>query len=216
MRATTFEFRYQAALHYLLVALAFAMYLFDPDDIVWLFVRDGAHPRLMERLLFAVATVFIGAGAALRTWAKARSASSPPTRVSGILYTEYSDLVGRLLFTCGVAFLAPFWGAILLGAGEAVLVFRLIRRDHALRATVLSSDLDAAQSPYARQPDPNTRAHAWEAAIRSESAKWGMFITMIVFTLLLQDRLAEVLAIISLFVWGFLNCGTRQGTPLKQ
>jgi hypothetical protein len=45
----------------------------------------------------------------------------------------------------------------------------------------------------------------WKRAFRQESAKWGLFLTMIVFTVLLVDRIAEILALASLLLWLLLN-----------
>jgi hypothetical protein len=44
--------------------------------------------------------------------------------------------------------------------------------------------------------------------MREESAKWGIFLTMVVFTSLLIDRVAELLAVASLLVWAALNYST--------
>jgi hypothetical protein len=45
----------------------------------------------------------------------------------------------------------------------------------------------------------------WKKAFRREPAKWGLFLTMIIFTVLLVDRVAEVLALASLGFWVLLN-----------
>ncbi len=59
MRATRFEFRHQTLLHLLVVGLSLVTYLADPDDIVWVFVRNHSDsaswlalnipPRLRSR-----------------------------------------------------------------------------------------------------------------------------------------------------------------------
>jgi len=45
----------------------------------------------------------------------------------------------------------------------------------------------------------------WKRAFRQESAKWGLFPTMLIFTVLLVDRVAEILALASLLLWLLLN-----------
>jgi hypothetical protein len=65
MNATEFEARHQALLYFLLITAAFLTYLLRPDDVVWAWVKESAQNRLFERSLFALATIFIGAGAAL-------------------------------------------------------------------------------------------------------------------------------------------------------
>jgi hypothetical protein len=67
MSATGFEVRHQTLLHLLIVSLAFLTYLFTPDDVVWAFVKHSTHTRLLERSLFAVATLLIGTGAGICT-----------------------------------------------------------------------------------------------------------------------------------------------------
>ena len=71
MTATDFEVRHQTLIHLLIVGVAFLTYLIDRDDIVWALVQGQTHPRLFERLLFALATLLIGVSTALRTWAGA-------------------------------------------------------------------------------------------------------------------------------------------------
>lgn len=212
MRATDFEYRHQTVLHLSLVAAAFLTYLFDPDDIVWAFVRHQSQPRLFERALFAAATLLIGAGATLRTWAQAHSAQSIP----GVMpiscegpyrYLRYPALGGSLLFTIGLAFLAPFWGFVLLVAGEAILVLRLIQREKHLRSLTSIDSSNEEKPPTVQRYVLPAGSPAWRRALRLESGKWGLFLTMIVFTALLQDRVAEMLAMISLLVWLALNYG---------
>jgi hypothetical protein len=45
----------------------------------------------------------------------------------------------------------------------------------------------------------------WKQALRQESAKWGLFLTMIIFTVLLVDRVAEILAVASPLLWLLLK-----------
>lgn len=201
MNATEFEFRDQTLLHLVVVGAAFATYLADPVDIVWAVVEHRPDARLLEHLCFASATVLIGAGAWLRTSAFA----SEPIRLENSESRENNErgegskrglglrpsgYIGSVLFSVGVASLAPLPGAVILVLGESVLALRLI-----LLERTFSGDRDAsAESPS-----------SWVGAVREESAKWGIFVTMIVFTWLLIDRVAEFMAIASLIVWAVLN-----------
>ena len=67
MKATGFEYRHQTLVHMAILAVAFATYLFDPDDVVWRFVKDSSTPRELEHAAFFVATVLIGVGAEQRS-----------------------------------------------------------------------------------------------------------------------------------------------------
>ena len=137
MKATDFELRHQTPVHLTLVTAAFLTYLVDPDDMVWKLVRGEPHARLLERLLFAVATVLIGTGSWLRTRALVEGGSElsgQPTRREGFSRVlTYPQHLGNLLFSIGLASLAPLWGFVLLAAGETVLVIRLIGREEAIR-----------------------------------------------------------------------------------
>jgi hypothetical protein len=191
-KATQFEYRHQLLMHILVVAAAWLTYLANPTDVVWALVQHRTHARALEQLLFAIATLLIGSGAALRTWAGACDSSK---RRSGSLrrHPNYARYAGSLLFSIGLASLVPLPGFIILVAGEAVLVLRLALLERSFDAMPGSADLPA-----------------WSLsnALRAESAKWGIFVTMIVFTLLLIDRVADVLVLASLAVWAVLNRGS--------
>jgi hypothetical protein len=217
MKATDFEFRHQTLVPLTLVTAAFLTYLLDPDDIAWKLVRGEPRARLLERLLFLVATVLIGAGSWLRTWALVESGSELaglPTRREGFSRVlAYPQHLGNLLFSIGLASLAPLWGFVLITAGETVVVIRLIGRAEAIReqeagATELRPSVagEVATAQSFLQPNRLARGRsAWAKAIRQEAGKWGLFVTMIVFTLLLRDRVAEVLAVLSFATWAVLN-----------
>ena len=204
MTATDFEQRHQALVHMLVVAIAFSTYAFDRDDIVWVVVRGLAHPHPWERFLFAVATLLIGGGTALRTFAHVYP------KVCGIgpyRYLDHPHQLGNLLFSIGLASLAPFAGFVFLSLAEGLVFLRLIRRRQELSQP-------APQDLQAKIFENLQNSARWGKAVSVEAAKWGIFLTMVIFTIALRDRLAEVLAIASLVVWAALNCGSfRTLTP---
>ena len=209
MEATEFELQHQTLLRLLLVTLAFLTYLVQPDDVVWALVKDSAHNRLLERDLFAVATLLIGAGAGICTWARAHSATEF-NLISGARSTEenrhdgYHGHIGNLLYSVGLGSLAPLSGFIILVVGQAFLSFRLIQRfkSHSwnIRSQQEQTTVHASVTTLASGTSPN-----WSLAIRHEAAKWGILVTMIVFTISLVDRVVEILAVASFLVWLFLN-----------
>jgi protein-S-isoprenylcysteine O-methyltransferase Ste14 len=217
MRASEWEYRHQRLVHLLIVGVSFLTYLVERDDIVWALVRGRDDARLLERLLFAVATILIGTGAALITWAGAHAAPPgsrrrPPfLRTGPYRYLRYPQHEGTLLFAAGLGLLAPLWGFIVLLVGEAVAVSRLIGLERYMNRTESAGPVwpNVAQAVLSGGAFWEM-APLWSNAFRRESAKWGMFLTMIVFTALLQDRVAEILAVVSLLVWAFLNCGSFQ------
>jgi len=203
MKATDFEYRHQTPVHLLIVAASFLTYFLDRSDIVWALVRGQAHPEFLERLLFAIATMLIGVSTAMRTWALAYPGSSFPGHASQrrhgpYRYLGYPQQLGNLLFSIGLGFLAPLLGFVLLVVGEAIIFLRLVGREKEL--TLLGMSQPSPSQPLFRL------GPMWGNAFRQESAKWGVFLTMIVFTALLRDRVAEVLAAVSIAVWALLNC----------
>lgn len=205
-RATDFEQRHQTLLHLMVVGAAFLTYAFQPDDIVWAFVKHHTIYRsLLERVVFGTGALMVLCSAALETWAHAYRFSSADTQrlVAKRSSPPLMDLVlfGRLLFALGIGLLAPISGTIILLAGEVGLVIRLFARSHS-DATL---DADASSSlAYGYFRFKGLSAHWWKA-VRTEASKWGLAVTMMVFTFTLRDRIAEVLAGASFLLWFILN-----------
>jgi len=203
MKATNFEYRHQTLVHLLIVSVAFCTYLVDRDDIVWVLVRGQPHPQILERFLFAIATLLMGAAAVICTRARAYSETSNPGHAWSL---HHPQQLGNFLFFIGLGFLMPLPGFIVLVLGGAIVFLRLILRRREL--------LDTNQ-PLA-SPEPSSgRESGWGKAFRQESAKWGLFLTMIVFTVLLIDRVAEVLAVTSVVVWVLLNVGPARASASR-
>jgi hypothetical protein len=183
MQATDFEYRHQTLLHLLVVGLAVSMYFFSRDDIVWALVRDHSNNRLLEQVAFAVGTLVLLSCAGLETWANAH-----PQPV--VL------LLSRLLYALVVGLLVPLGGKIMIVGGEALLVIRLYRRD---RAGADGLRVGRAEG-------------AWGEAFRRVASKWGLAASMIVFTLTLKDRVAEIGGGISFLIWLALNFSRLVGS----
>lgn len=208
MKATNFEIRHQALLHLLVVTAAFLTYFIQRDDIVWAGIKDSPQNRLLERSLFALATLLIGAGAGICSWERMHpkfsvvGSSATHGSVEVYSYLSYPRYAGSLLYSVGLGSLAPPLGFVILVAGEALLGFRLLRARGVFKLAEPSS---LPQS-----------ASGWGLAIRREAGKWGLFVTMIVFTILLVDRVAEILAVASLFVWLVLNWSQLHRLPVGE
>jgi protein-S-isoprenylcysteine O-methyltransferase Ste14 len=218
MKATDFEYRHQVLLHLLVVGMAFLTYAFQPDDIVWALVkRHGADRALLERLIFGIGALMAAGSAMLLTWA---SAYRNPASTDGVSFLScdgpYRHLqhplhLGRLLFALGIGMLAPAWGTLVLLMGETFLVMRLIARGD--EGTEPESEFlrqYRARVPRfwpARHPyfPPQGLGADWKQAVCEQASKWGLAATMVVFTLTLQDRLAETLAGLSFLLWAALN-----------
>ena len=110
--------------------------------------------------------------------------------------------MGEWLYAIGLAALLPLWGCLLLITGESIRIVRL-----SLRSQQLPPDDDHAD----RGPD-----RPWLLAIRRESVKWGIFGTMIIFSICLIDRVADYGILASLLVWALLNVPIHRIRPGKR
>jgi hypothetical protein len=197
MKATEFEFRHQTLIRQSLMAAAVASYVFDREDIVWRFIKGSPARRELEHVFFLVASLLIGAAAALCTLASAfdlreQAVGCPPGTVK--TRGRWMQYLGDFLYAVGFASLEPLWGFVLLVGGEVVRILRLIRRPQ-----------DEAELLVAPAAAPQVSAPDWSGAFRRQAAKWGIFVSMIIFTITLTDRLVEILACASGLVWAILN-----------
>lgn len=205
MKATDFEVRNKTLLHLLVVGAAFGMYAFQPDDIVWAAVKGHAERILLERIVFAAGTLLIFFSATVDTWARlgwhaASDKSSTQDFGTGNPNSRYLLYVGRLVFALGIGLLAPAIGTAVLLIGEAILVSRLLLREQEIGI------LDSQVAPNrVSLPGSQQRGRFWVEALRREASKWGLAVTMVVFTYTLKDRLAELLAAVSFLLWAALN-----------
>ena len=143
-RATEFEYGHQTLLSQLLIAAGLATYLFDPEDVVWRFIKDQPGRRELEHAIFFFATVLIGGAAVLCTRARAQETNGGDRRVSRRYRT------GEFLYATGLGTLMPLAGFVILVAGQAIRILRL-----------------------AEPPDHANRP-SWTRAMRGEAAKWGL------------------------------------------
>jgi hypothetical protein len=178
MKASDFEYRHRTLLHLLVVGLAVATYFVSRDDIVWSLVRDHSNNRFLEQVAFGVGTLMLIGCAVLETWANAY--------VQPVVL-----LLSRLLFALVVGLLVPIAGTIVIVGGEALLGFRLYVRDR-----------DSAGADGSRVRGAGARRGE---AFRRAASKWGLAASMIVFTVTLKDRVAEIGSGISFLIWLALN-----------
>jgi protein-S-isoprenylcysteine O-methyltransferase Ste14 len=215
MKATYFEYHHQTLLHLLLVGLAVATYFLDQDDIVWASVRHHTNSAFLEQVAFGVGTLILLICAALETWASAYPLPAVPSFGHVIScdgpyrYLQYPLLLSRLLFALVLGLLVPLPGTILLIGGEALLAFRLVVRDRDSLGADRWQEYRAAvplmiPALHPRFPLRGVEA-SWGEAFRWAASKWGLTASMIVFTLTLRDRIAEIGGGISFLIWLALN-----------
>jgi len=203
MMASEFEYRHQTLIHQLVVAAALFTYLFDPEDIVWRFVKDSASSRSLERALFIAATIAIALGAATLTWARAHGKPESSTRHASNRSPDRPLFLGDLLYALGIATLFPLSGFIVLVLGELLRVYRLhgFANHPSQRVEPQPVPTPAPVAPT----HPNASNPSWAKAIQKEAGKWGVLLTMIVFVITLTDRFAEYLIAAGFLVGLLLN-----------
>ena len=200
MKASDFEYRHKKLVHQLIVGAAFLTYLIDRQDVVWRFVKDSATPHRLERFVFILATLLIALGAGICTRARVDRSRKGSTSSEPHLARCHPPYLGELCYAIGLGSLVPVGGFAILVGGEALRVFRLIRRDAQNSREVPLSAPRSLARPGAEQTH-----RGWGKAFRREAVKWGILVTMIVFVITLKDRYAEFLAVGSFLVGTFLN-----------
>ena len=215
MRATSFEYRYQTLLHLLLIGVALLAYVINPDDVVWALVRHHSNRALLERIVFGSGALIILSSALLETWAVAYSHPGVKS-VEPLLtcdrpyrYVQYPLGLSRLLLAIALGLLIPLSGAIILVIGETVLVLRLVIHDD---ESVTAEHLQRYRFrvprllPSRQSRFPHCGAEGkWGEGFRRAASKWGLGASMIVFSLTLQDRIAEIGSVLSFLTWLALN-----------
>lgn len=183
MRATEFERHHPRFLHLPIIGAAAATYLVDPEDIVWRLIAGSPSRILLEHVVFSFATILIGAGAVLCT--RTRPDTTQPFRQAAGPY-----LLGEWLYAMGLATLLPLLGCLLLITAESLRIARLALSDQ---------NLPAIARP---QRDSSDR---YTTAFHYEFVKWGIFVSMIAFSICLIDRVADIGITTSIAIWSLLN-----------
>jgi protein-S-isoprenylcysteine O-methyltransferase Ste14 len=221
VKATEFEFRHRSILNLIHFWIAFQLYSVDRINIVWAFVHwNDPHGDFIARIVFGFAAILLGLAATVRTWAAAYlrsevvhdTAMHTETLVADGPYRHVRNplYLGTFLMSVGLGFLASRSGFVVLAVGAAIRILRLIAREEA--------ELEKQQGERFREfcrrvpkivpsfgPSiPAARLKPrWGQAFRGEAFMWGFFLTMVAFTITLQDRVAEVLAGVTLALWFF-------------
>ena len=165
-----------------IVAISFSTYLFDGDNIVRRYIRESPASRQWEYFIFSLATLLVGAGAALCTWGQANSMPTMPgaqiPRDGPNPFSRYPNQIGDLLFAIEIATLAPLRGAVILVIGEALRNVRLILHLRENKSSpVLAGNGAFFSRAFSDSVQPvDTRSSAlnpdWRMTFRHEAARW--------------------------------------------
>jgi hypothetical protein len=142
-------------------------YLISRDDVVWHFIRTAPRARALEHTFFGIAAALLGIALLLRVKADAR------------------PVTAGILQAMGIGSLLPLPGFLLLVLGEAIT--GLILRDR--HAT--------ADDPGGEGEDPRgareLHAFRWRDALTTYPGLCCAFLSMVIFSAVLIDRVADVL-----------------------
>jgi hypothetical protein len=120
--------------------------------------------------------------------------------------------LGDLLYAIGLASLAPMWGSVLLIGGESIRILRVTRHESALSNDRKSVDHRSARATNGTSDEP---APHWGPAFRLQVTKWGVVLTMIVFTITLIDRVADYGIVASVLAWLPMNLPFNGGEATR-
>jgi hypothetical protein len=161
----------------LLVAGLFT-YLIFPDDVVWHFVKMSAHPRLLEHVFFGIAASMLGLSLLLELAASAQ-AEAQDAQDSHCTRATLS----RLLQAIGIGSLLPLPGFLLLVIGDVVVSLSL-HRGHRTAG-------DVKPGMYVHRAPWTLRA--WRNTLATHIGLCLAFLSMAAFSIVLIDRVADVL-----------------------
>lgn len=164
-------------IHSFLLFAAWLTYFADPVDIVWRFIRFSPHARFLEHVIFGSAAAAIGLGLLLGSWRTDRDYRPEGWDSKRVRLR----CAGEILHGVGIATLLPVSGCVLLVAGETLRSLRYAR-------------LKIQVAHYCSGKPAITRlAWSWKGLLLSQVFAWCAFASMLVFSLVLVDRVADVL-----------------------
>lgn len=162
-------------------------YFVSPDDVVWQFIKTSANARLLEHGIFGVAAAVLGIALLL----KMKISVDAKQQDTG--HTSHARaVVASLLQAIGIGSLLPLPGFLLLVFGD-LGVSTLLYRQHPI-----------AEEPQIKLSSRTVRgthqAFRWRDSLVTHMGLCCAFISMVLFSITLIDRIADVLFAISALV----------------
>ena len=171
-----------------LLLAGLSTYLISPDDVVWRFIRTAPHARALEHALFGIAAAILGFALFLKVKASAHPEnrdSHGPSRITGTIVS--------ILQAIGIGSLLPLPGFLLLVLGDVVASLLLYGR----HSTAEDPRSEGEDSRRARGP---LQAFRWRDAWATHLGLCCAFLSMAIFSVVLIDRVADVLFAMTAFV----------------
>jgi protein-S-isoprenylcysteine O-methyltransferase Ste14 len=224
MRATEFEFRHRFWFIFLLFWVGFAAYRIDPVNVAEATLRWLAPGGLgtTMRWAFAAAALLVGLAAGVRTWATAylqtERVHDSNLRTEGVVADgPYRHLrnplyFGNLLLAVGMGILESRLGFVLLVAGHALFLRRLIGREESELLATQGERYRAFCAAVPRLwPALRPRVPAgglqprWLQAFGGELFFWILFAATLAFAVTRNSREVFVGSLIGLGFYGVMR-----------
>ncbi len=228
MRATELEFRHRFWFIFLLFWVAFAAYRIDPVNVAEATLGWLAPGRLGTgmRWAFAAAALLAGLAAWVRTWATAylqtERVHDSNLRTEGVVADgPYRHLrnplyLGNFLLAMGMGILESRLGFVLLVAGHAIFLRRLIGREE---SELLATQGEKYRAYFAAVPRlwPALRPRVpagglqprWLQAFGGELFFWIVFAATLAFAVTRNSREVFVGSLIGLGFYGVMRAVLR-------
>jgi len=167
--------------HAALLLGGLSTYLISRDDVVWRFIRSAPHARALEHTLFGIAAAILGFALLLRVKASAHPEdrnSRSPSRITAA--------IAGILQSIGIGSLLPLPGFLLLVLGT-VAANQLLYGRHSTAEIPRSEgeDFHRARGPL--------QAFRWKDTLAAHIGLCFAFVSMAIFSVVLIDRVADVL-----------------------
>jgi hypothetical protein len=167
-----------------LLPAGLSTYLIFRDDVVWRFIKTAPNARVWEHVLFGIAAAILGLALLLKVKASAHPENDGPSRIKAS--------VASLLQAIGIGSLLPLPGFLLFVLGDGALSLLLYGRHSTAAGPKAERD-----SCLARRPSQDFR---WRNALAPHIGLCFAFISMAIFSVVLIDRVADVLFAITALV----------------
>jgi hypothetical protein len=191
-----FSVRHPFLVHGTIVLLCWSAYGFDRVDVVWRLIRSSAEARVLEHAGFGLAALLIGLG----VWFGAWPSGNQVQWAAGDARAIRRRSLGEILHAAGIATLLPVGGAV------ALIVAEIIRSKSFARARISeipgkSAAPAAIAAPTGSTTEPPTGLPRHRRFFVRHMAGFCAFFSMLVFSITLRDRLADLLFAVTAVVF---------------
>lgn len=177
-----------------LLLVGLSAYLISPEDVVWHFIKVAPHAREREHALFGLAAASLGLALLLKVRDSAQPEGQDSHRPSHI-----RSMVASLLQAIGIGSLLPLPGFLVLVLGDVAASLLLYGRHSTAEVPRVEPD--------SRPADRRFEAFRWTDALATHLGLCFAFLSMIVFSVVLIDRVADVLFAMTALVSIATNTG---------